>query len=94
MSFAEREEIAILKARGDGVREIARTVGRDASTISRELRRNEATRAGQRGYRASVAQWKAEQAAKRPKVAKLAANDRLRRYVPGLRRVPCLSSFV
>ncbi|HET9657224.1 MAG TPA: IS30 family transposase [Kineosporiaceae bacterium] len=81
LSFAEREEIAILRAQGDGVRAIARAIGRDASTVSRELRRNAATRAGQKGYRASVAQWKAEQAAKRPKVAKLAANDRLRQYV-------------
>ncbi len=81
LSFAEREEIAVLKAQGHGVREIARRIGRDASTISRELRRNAATRAGQRGYRASVAQWKAEQAAKRPKTAKLATNDRLRDYV-------------
>ena len=81
LSFAEREEIAVLKAQCHGVREIARRVGRDASTISRELRRNAATRASQRGYRASVAQWKAEQAAKRPKTAKLAENDRLRDYV-------------
>jgi len=63
------------------VREIARRIGRGASTISRELRRNAATRASQRGYRASVAQWKAEEAAKRPKRAKLAKNDRLRNYV-------------
>jgi IS30 family transposase len=81
LSFAEREEISLLRAQGDGVREIARSIGRDASTISRELRRNAATRASQRGYRASVAQWKAEQAAKRPKVAKLAANEPLRAYV-------------
>jgi len=81
LSFAEREEIAILHASCHGVREIARRVGRDASTISRELRRNAATRADQRGYRASVAQWKAERAAQRPKTAKLAQNDRLRDYV-------------
>jgi len=81
LSFAEREEIAVLKAQEHGVREIARRIGRDASTISRELRRNAATRASQRGYRASVAQWKAEEAAKRPKTAKLATNDRLRDYV-------------
>lgn len=81
LSFAEREEIAILRAQDHGVREIARRLGRDPSTISRELRRNAATRAGQRGYRASVAQWKAQQAAKRPKPAKLATNMRLRQYV-------------
>ena len=81
LCFAEREEIALLRAQGCGVREIARQVGRDPSTISRELRRNAATRAGQRGYRAGVAQWKAQQAAKRSKEAKLVTNPRLREYV-------------
>lgn len=37
LSFAEREEIAILRASGCGVREIARQLGRSPSTISREL---------------------------------------------------------
>jgi IS30 family transposase len=63
------------------VREIARRVGRAPSTISRELRRNAATRGGQLTYRASIAQWKAERAGRRPKVAKLAANEALRQYV-------------
>jgi IS30 family transposase len=81
LSFAEREEIALLKAQGTGVRAIARAVGRDPGTISRELRRNAATRAGSTGYRASVAQWKAEITAKRPKTAKLVANQQLRDYV-------------
>jgi hypothetical protein len=81
LSFADREEIAILKARDCGVREIARRLTRHPSTISRELRRNAATRCGKLEYRASTAQWKAERAARRPKVARLAANDRLRAYV-------------
>jgi IS30 family transposase len=81
LSFAEREEIALLNARDKGVREIARTLGRDPATISRELRRNAATRGGKPVYRAVVAQWKAQQAAKRPKAAKLAGNERLREYV-------------
>ncbi len=81
LSFAEREEIALLKAQGKGVREIARSIGRDAGTISRELRRNAATRGGKVEYRASVAQWKADLTAKRPKVAKLVAFPRLRAYV-------------
>ena len=38
LSFAEREEMALLRAQDCGVREIARRIGRDASTISRELR--------------------------------------------------------
>ena len=81
LSFAEREEIALLRAQDFGVREIARGLGRDPGTMSRELRRNAATRGGKRVYRAVVAQWKAQQAAKRPKTAKLVSNDRLREYV-------------
>lgn len=81
LSFVEREEIALLRAQGVGIREIARRLGRHASTISREVRRNSATRAGKPEYRALVAQWKAQQAAKRPKVAKLVMNDELRLYV-------------
>ncbi|WP_182349573.1 IS30 family transposase [Tomitella gaofuii] len=81
LTFEEREEIAIMRAKDKGVREIARDLGRDPGTISRELRRNAATRAGTLEYRATVAQWKAQQAAKRPKVAKLVTNDRLREYV-------------
>jgi Helix-turn-helix domain len=44
LSFREREEIAILKVQGAGVRQIARELRRAPSTISRELRRNAATR--------------------------------------------------
>jgi IS30 family transposase len=65
LSFLEREEIALLRIQGAGVRAIARTIGRDPGTVSRELRRNAVTRVGNSGYRASVAQWKAELAAKR-----------------------------
>ena len=81
LSFAEREEIAILRARGCGVREIARRTARSPSTISRELRRNAATRGGSVEYRATTAQWHADRRARRPKVAKLAANQVLRAYV-------------
>lgn len=81
LSFAEREEIALLKARAKGVREIARALGRDPGTISRELRRNAATRGGRLDYRASVAQWKADMAARRPKTPRLVADPRLHAYV-------------
>ena len=81
LSFAEREEIALLRARGCGVREIARVVGRAPSTISRELRRNAGTRSGRLEYRASTAQWHADRRARRPKPAKLAGNVELQRYV-------------
>ena len=81
LSFAEREEIAVLRAGGCGVREVARRLGRSPSTISRELRRNAATRSGRLDYRATTAQWHADERAERPKPAKLAVNDRLRGYV-------------
>ncbi len=81
LSFAEREEIALRRAQGRGVREIARRLGRAASTISRELRRNAAPRSGGLEYRATTAQWHAERAARRPKPAKLATNAALRTYV-------------
>jgi IS30 family transposase len=81
LSFSEREEIALLKAGGCGVREIARRVGRAPSTISRELRRNAATRSGRLEYRATAAQWHADRRARRPKPAKLASDPRLRAYV-------------
>jgi IS30 family transposase len=81
LSFAEREEIALLRARDYSMREIGRRLGRPASTISRELRRNAATRGGDLAYRATVAHWHAERAARRPKPAKLVLNAALRTYV-------------
>jgi IS30 family transposase len=81
LSLKEREEIAILMAKGCGVRQIGRQLHRSPSTISRELRRNAATRTDSSGYRAVNAQWHADRRARRPKVAKLAQNDRLRDYV-------------
>ena len=65
LSFSEREEIALLRAQGFGVRAIAREISRSPSTVSRELRRNAATRGANLEYRAGVAQWKAELAARR-----------------------------
>ena len=81
LSFAEREEIAILHAQRLGVREIARHLGRSPSTISRELRRNASTRSRVVTYRKTTAQWHAERRASRPKVSKLGANDVLREYL-------------
>jgi IS30 family transposase len=81
LSFAEREEIALLLAQGYSMQEIARRLGRAASTISRELRRNAATRSGGLEYRATTAQWHAERAARRPRPGKLAENVALRAYV-------------
>jgi len=81
LAFTDREQIALWRAQGHGVREIARRVARAPSTISRELRRNAATRSGGFAYRATTAQWHADRAARRPKPAKLAINPHRRQYV-------------
>jgi IS30 family transposase len=81
LSFAEREDIALLRVQGCGVREIARRLVRSPSTISRELRRNASTRTWRLEYKASIAQWHAERRGRRQKVAKLATNEPLRQYV-------------
>jgi IS30 family transposase len=81
LSFAEREEIALLRVQGYSMQEVGRRLGRAASTISRELRRNAATRSGGLAYRATTAQWHAERAARRPKPARLARSAALRTYV-------------
>lgn len=78
LSFAEREEIALGHARGESVCGIAERLGRSASTISRELRRN-ADDGG--GYRATTAHAAAYERASRPKPAKLAINPVLRARV-------------
>jgi len=81
LSFVEREEIACGRAAGDGVRAIARRIGRDPGTVSRELRRNRAVHGSGAPYRASLAQSKAEERARRPKTSKLAVNTRLQTAV-------------
>ena len=82
LSIDERDEISALKAGGHGVRGIARMLGRDPGTISRELRRG----ATHRGYRPRVAQQQADQARSKPRGSKMATNLRLRREViAGLR---------
>ena len=81
LSLAEREEIALLVVQGHSLREIGRRLGRDASTVSRELDRNAATHGGRMAYRAIIAQWHADRSARRPKPTKLARNAALRTYV-------------
>ncbi len=78
LSVAEREEIAVGLAAGQSVRVIAARLGRPASTVSREVRRNSR---GARYYRAVAAQGQAQWRARRPKTAKLAANAVLRGWV-------------
>ena len=78
LSFAEGEEIALGRARGESVGMIAGGLSRSPSTICRELRRN----ADDRGrYRATTAQALAWEWACRPKPARLATNVELRAVV-------------
>lgn len=83
LSFAEREEIALLSAGGWGVRQIARRLKRDPGTVSRELNRvpHSPNNRYPWVYRASTAQADADTKAKRAKDAKLATNLPLRREV-------------
>ena len=78
LSFAEREEIAVALARGESMRHLATRLGRNVSTISREVARN---RDPQGRYRASTAHAQAYQRASRPKPAKLKVNLALRQRV-------------
>ena len=70
----ERVTIASMKQRGHGLREIARTLGRDPGSVSRELRRN----AGPDGYASTPAQaaFVARRAAAKP-MAKLHPQGKL-----------------
>jgi len=79
LSLADREEIAVGLARGESYREIGARLDppRPASTISREVERS----GPRERYRAVRAQALAEQRARRPKTAKLAANVELRAQV-------------
>jgi IS30 family transposase len=81
LTFREREEIALGRAANLGVRQIARQLGRAPSTVSREVARGCLTRRPRGRYRASVAQARAEQRARRPKPSKLALNPVLQVHV-------------
>ncbi len=74
---AEREEISRGLAAGDSMRAIASHLGRTASTVSREVGRN----GGREEYRATKADERAWQRARRPKRCLLATNGRLRDVV-------------
>ena len=78
LSLAEREEIAVGLAAGRTPAQIAVVLGRDRSTVYREIRRNSDSRGA---YRALVAQARAQERAARPKTARLAGNERLREWV-------------
>lgn len=77
LSVLEREEISRGTAAGEGVRGLARRLGRSPSTVSREISRN----GGVRRYRAHRAEAAARVRAGRPKPAKLAVAPVLRAVV-------------
>lgn len=77
LSLADREEISRGVAIGSSLRSIAAGLGRAASTVSRELRRN----GGRQRYRAAAADSRAWDRALRPKPGKLAVHGELRRIV-------------
>jgi transposase, IS30 family len=76
LGFEEREQIAWMRDRGCGVREIARATGRDPSTISRELRRNVSP--SPRRYRPFSAHIQARARARRSRPRKLARGTAVR----------------
>ncbi|WP_329460742.1 IS30 family transposase [Streptomyces sp. NBC_01497] len=79
LTRAEREEISRGLACGDSMRQIARDLGRSASTISREIARNK----GRAKYRAADAEDRAWDRARRRKPCLLAQNTQLRDFVAG-----------
>ena len=86
LSREDRYEIARLRDHGLGVRAIAKRLGRAASTVSRELRRNDASRDGRRdrlvpGYQPELAHQLMLARRPRPKRSKLARCPALRAWV-------------
>jgi len=74
LTLSEREDISRGLAQGWNIRAIADAIGRAASTISREVRRN----GGRTTYRATIAEQRAWNMSRRPKACKLAGNKWLR----------------
>jgi IS30 family transposase len=74
LRLEEREEVSRGIAAGRSIRQIAARLGRSASTVSRELRRN----GGTSSYRASEADRCAWERALRPKRCRLATHPELR----------------
>jgi IS30 family transposase len=79
LSEAERLHIGDLRQQGRSVRAIARELGRDPATISRELRRNASGEVG--AYFPFAAQQQAVARRARPGRGKLAADPELRSFV-------------
>lgn len=73
LSLEERIDIYMGIKDGEALRAIARRLGRNPSTVCREVNAN----GGRKGYGPVRAHHRAERRSKRPKVTKLAANPRL-----------------
>jgi IS30 family transposase len=82
LSQDERLVIADLHRAGAGVRAIARELGRDPGTISRELKRN--SHPGSGDYRPYAAHARAAARRARPKTGKIAASPELRERVQSM----------
>ena len=77
LSLDERESISRVLAAQRSLTVIAAELGRPVSTISREVLRNSSSS----GYRAAPAERLAAARTRRPRLGKLALDDRLRQHV-------------
>jgi len=77
LSLAEREEISRAMVAGQSIRSIAKSLGRAASTVAREIQRN----GGAAYYRANLAEQYAWDRALLPKTCKLVKNRDLAQVV-------------
>ncbi|MGW6728623.1 IS30 family transposase [Nocardia sp. NPDC055029] len=78
LGLIEREQVSDLRRAGWTIRDIATEMGRSASTISRELRRNTVS---ERGYLPHSAHREPVARRARPRPVKLVADTKLRTYV-------------
>jgi IS30 family transposase len=79
LTLAEREEISRGLMAAQSIRCIATSLGRSASTVSREVRRNK----GPEGYRATQTDQAAWNRGRRPKTCKLMRHRTLARHGAG-----------
>lgn len=77
LTLLEREDISRGIAAGCSIRHIADLLGRAPSTVSREIGRH----GGKKNYRAALADSAAWDRARRPKLCRLATNNKLQRLV-------------
>jgi len=81
LTLEEREDIAVLKAKGKSIREMARFLGRSPSTLSRELKRNMTPIYRKPWYLATYAQKKASRRKILAGMRERLKNQEIRAYV-------------